>query len=71
MPVNVNTPSADHAEMPSRGACPHFEHPAVIAKILTHLGVPARAPPRAVATALDRFPLAFSPQIPASIRFSP
>jgi hypothetical protein len=30
----------------------------VIARILTHLGLPARAPPRAAARAFDRFELA-------------
>ena len=45
--------------------CPHcggdlkiiavIEEPAVIAKILTHLGVPARAPPRSPARRLDLF----------------
>ncbi|MGQ0593278.1 MAG: hypothetical protein ACT4QB_11715 [Gammaproteobacteria bacterium] len=32
-----------------------IEHPSVITKILTHLGLPARAPPRAAARAFDRF----------------
>ena len=35
-----------------------IEHPSVIAKILTHLGLLARAPPRAAARAFDRFQLA-------------
>ncbi|MGQ0592784.1 MAG: transposase, partial [Gammaproteobacteria bacterium] len=48
--------------------CPHcggpltiiaaIEHPPVIAKILAHLGLPARAPPRSPARSLDRFPMA-------------
>jgi hypothetical protein len=48
--------------------CPHcggpltiiaaIEHPSVIAKILTHLGLPARAPPRSPARSFDRFPMA-------------
>ena len=48
--------------------CPHCGGPlkiiaaivdsTVIAKILTHLGLPARAPPRAAAKAFDRFELA-------------
>ena len=88
VPVNANTPSADHAEVPPPTApapmswarllkrvfeidmehCPHcggtlkiigaIEHPAVITKILTHLGLPARAPPRAAARAFHRFQLA-------------
>ena len=32
-----------------------IEHPPVITKVLTHLGLPARAPPRAAASALDGF----------------
>ena len=36
-----------------------IEHPPVIAKILTHLGLPARAPPRAPARAFDRLQMAF------------
>jgi hypothetical protein len=32
--------------------------PAVIAKILTHLGVPARAPPRSLPRLFDRLQLA-------------
>ena len=35
-----------------------IEHSPVITKILTHLGLPARASPRAAATAFDRFELA-------------
>ncbi len=35
-----------------------IENPAVIAKILTHLGLSARPPPRASARAFDRFHLA-------------
>jgi hypothetical protein len=35
-----------------------IEHPSVTTKILTHLGLPARAPPRAAARAFDRFELA-------------
>ena len=35
-----------------------IEHPPVITKIVTHLGLPARAPPRAAARAFDRFQLA-------------
>ncbi|MCI0362761.1 MAG: hypothetical protein L0219_02700 [Phycisphaerales bacterium] len=35
-----------------------IEDPPVIAKILTHLGWSARAPPRAPARTLDRFQLA-------------
>ena len=31
-----------------------IEHPPVITKILTRLGLPARAPPRAAAKAFDR-----------------
>jgi hypothetical protein len=48
--------------------CPHCGGPSkiiaaivdstVIAKILTHLGLAARAPPRAAARAFDRFELA-------------
>jgi hypothetical protein len=49
--------------------CPHcgggpltiiaaIEHPPVIAKILAHLGLPARAPPRSPARSFDRFPMA-------------
>ncbi|MDQ3565208.1 MAG: hypothetical protein M3436_14065 [Pseudomonadota bacterium] len=48
--------------------CPHcgatlkimaaIENPAVIAKILAHLGLSARAPPRAPARAFVRFQLA-------------
>jgi hypothetical protein len=48
--------------------CPHCGGPlkiiaaivdsTVIARILTHLGLPARAPPRAAARAFDRFELA-------------
>ncbi|MBA2593545.1 MAG: hypothetical protein H0U97_15375 [Gammaproteobacteria bacterium] len=48
--------------------CPHcggplkiiaaIEHPPVIAKILTHLGLPARAPPRSPARSFDRFQMA-------------
>jgi hypothetical protein len=48
--------------------CPHcggpltiiaaIEDPTVIAKILTHLGLSTRAPPRATARAFDRFQLA-------------
>ena len=49
--------------------CPHFcggplkiiaaiVDSTVIAQILTHLGLPARAPPRAAARAFDRFQLA-------------
>jgi hypothetical protein len=48
--------------------CPHCGGPlkmigaivdsTVIARILTHLSLPARAPPRAVARAFDRFELA-------------
>ena len=88
VPVNVNTPSANHAEVPPPAApapmswarllkrvfkidmehCSQcggtlkiiaaIEHPSVIAKILTHLGLLARAPPRAAARAFDRFQLA-------------
>jgi hypothetical protein len=36
-----------------------IKDPPVIAKILTHLGLPARGPPRAAARAFDRFQLAF------------
>jgi len=32
-----------------------IEQPALIAKILTHLGLPARAPPRAPARRLELF----------------
>ena len=49
--------------------CPHcggtlkiiaaIEHPPVITKILTYLGLPARVPPRAAARGFDRFQLAF------------
>jgi hypothetical protein len=35
-----------------------IEHPPVIAKILTHLGLPARAPPRSLARLFDRLQLA-------------
>ncbi len=35
-----------------------IEHPPVIAKILAHLGLPARAPPRSPARSFDRFPMA-------------
>ena len=35
-----------------------IEHPPVITKILTHLGLAARAPPRAAARAFDGFELA-------------
>ncbi len=48
--------------------CPHcggtlkiiaaIEDPHVIAKILTHLGLSARAPPRSPAPPLDRFQMA-------------
>jgi hypothetical protein len=85
VPVNVNTFSADHAEVPPPAApapmswarllkrvfeidmehCSQcggtltiiaaIEHPPVITKILTHLGLPARAPPRAAASAFDGF----------------
>jgi hypothetical protein len=67
VPVNVNTPSADHGEVPliDMEHCSQCggtlkiiaaaEHAPVIAKILTHLGLPARAPHRATARALDRF----------------
>ncbi|MBA2590763.1 MAG: hypothetical protein M3495_21010 [Pseudomonadota bacterium] len=34
-----------------------IEHPHVIAKILKHLGLPARAPPRAAARPFDQFQL--------------
>jgi hypothetical protein len=35
-----------------------IEQPPVIAKILTHLGLPARAPPRSPARPFDRFQMA-------------
>jgi len=35
-----------------------IEHPPVIAKILTHLGLPARAPPGSPARLFDRFQMA-------------
>jgi hypothetical protein len=35
-----------------------IEHPPVIAKIFTHLGLPARAPPRSPARSFDRFQMA-------------
>jgi hypothetical protein len=35
-----------------------IEHPSVIAKILTHLGLPARAPPRSPARSFDRLQMA-------------
>jgi hypothetical protein len=35
-----------------------IEHPLVIAKILAHLGLAARAPPRSPARSFDRFPMA-------------
>jgi hypothetical protein len=89
VPVNTNTPSADHAEAPPAVApvrlswarllkrvfeidieqCPQcggtlkliaaIEDPPVIAKILTHLGLSARAPPRSPARPFDRFQMAF------------
>ena len=37
---------------------PAIEHPPVIAKILAHLCLPARAPPRSPARAFNRFQLA-------------
>ena len=36
-----------------------IEDPPVIAKILTHLGLSARAPPRSPARPFDRFQMAF------------
>jgi hypothetical protein len=36
-----------------------IEDPPVIAKILTHLGLSARAPPRSPAWPFDRFQMAF------------
>jgi len=36
-----------------------IEHPPAIAKILTHLGLSARAPPRSPARSFDRLQLAF------------
>ena len=89
VPVNTNTPSADHAEAPPAVApvrlswarllkwvfeidieqCPQcggtlkliaaIEDPPMIAKILTHLGLSARAPPRSPARPFDRFQMAF------------
>ena len=89
MPVNTNTPSANHAEAPPAVApvclswarllkrvfeidieqCPQcggtlkliaaIEDPPVIAKILTHLGLSARAPPLLPARPFDRFQMAF------------
>ena len=51
--------------------CPHggdpltiiaaIEHPPVIAKILAHLGLPIRAPPRSLERPFDRLPMAGSP----------
>jgi hypothetical protein len=35
-----------------------IEDPTVMAKILTHLGLPIRAPPRSPARSFDRFPMA-------------
>jgi hypothetical protein len=35
-----------------------IEHPSVIAKILTHLGLSARAPPRSPARPFDRLQIA-------------
>ncbi len=56
--------------------CPHcggplmiiaaIEHPPVIAKILAHLGLSARAPPRSPARSFDRFPM--GPLPPGSTR---
>jgi Putative transposase len=37
-----------------------IEHPPVITKILTHLGLPARAPPRSAARSFDRLQMARS-----------
>ena len=89
VPVNTNTPSADHAEASPAVApvrlswarllkrvfeidieqCPQcggtlkliagIVDPPVIAKILTHLGLSARAPPRSPARPFDRFQMAF------------
>jgi len=86
VPVNTNTPSADHAEAPPAVApvrlswarllnrvfeidspqcggtlklIAAIEDPPVIAKILTHLGLSARAPPRSPARPFDRFQMAF------------
>ena len=87
VPVNVNTPSADHAEVSPPAApalidglgcsneCIDMEHcsrcggtlkliaaiedPPVIAKIFTHLGLSARAPPRSPARPFDRFQMPF------------
>ena len=42
----------------SLGRSALLEHPPVIAKILIHLGLPARAPSRAAASAFDRIQLA-------------
>jgi Zn-finger nucleic acid-binding protein len=36
-----------------------IEDPSVIAKILAHLGLPARAPPRSPARSFDRLQMAF------------
>ena len=40
---------------PSTGLRTDFEDPPVIVKILSHLGLPARAPPRAPARRVDLF----------------
>jgi hypothetical protein len=45
-----------------------IEDPAVITKILTHLGLPIRAPPRAIFAAIRAIPNGL---IPTDTRFNP